>query len=231
MILTDRQKNILKIIIEEYSKSGKPIASKELTNLCNFKCSSATIRSEMNFLEKEDLLKKLHISAGRIPTNKGYRFYIGQLMNKENLNSNEKRKIRVKVNKIKEEKDFEQELSEILADFSSSLALVGEIKENHLYFSGLEDLLERVDKEMFSTIAHFLEEAERDFESFLGDLEEEPNIFIGKEHPLLRNTQCGLILAPYKKGRDRGVLALLDSNRMNYEHNLSLLKYINEIIN
>jgi transcriptional regulator of heat shock response len=151
-------------------------------------------------------------------------------MNRENLATDEKRKIRVKVSKIKEKKDFAQELSEILANFSDSLALVGEIKENHLYFSGLEDLLERVDKEMFSTIAHFLEEAERNFESFLGDLEKEPNIFIGEEHPLLRNAQCGLILAPYKKGRDKGVLALLDSNRMNYEHNLSLLEYINEII-
>ncbi len=229
MILTDRQKKILKIIIEEYSKSGKPIASKELINLCSPECSSATIRSEMSFLEKEDLLKKLHISAGRIPTNKGYRFYIGELMNKENLAVDEKRKIRIKVSKIKEKKDFPQELAEILADFSSSLALVGEVRENHLYFSGLEELLERVDKEMFSTVAHFLEEAERNFESFLDDLEE-PNIFIGEEHPLLRDAQCGLILAPYKKGRDKGVLALLDSNRMDYEHNLSLLEYINEIL-
>ncbi len=230
MILTDRQKKILKIIIEEYSKSGKPIASKELNSLRNLQCSSATIRSEMNFLEREGFLKKLHISAGRMPTNKGYRLYIGELMDKENLATDEKRKIRVKVNEIKEKEDFSQELAEILADFSNSLALVGEIRENRFYFSGLEDLLRRVDKEMFSTIAHFLEEAERDFKTFSSDLEE-PSIFIGEEHPLLSDTQCGLILASYKRGKNKGVLALLDSNRMDYEHNLSLLEYINKIIN
>ena len=229
MVLSDRQKRILKIIIEEYSKSGKSIASRKLISLCNLECSSATIRSEMSFLEKKGLLKKRHISAGRMPTNEGYRLYIKELMSKENLAVDEKRKIKVKINKIKEKEDFSQELAEILADFSNSLALVGEVRKNHLYFSGLEDLLRKVDKEMFSTIAHFLEEAERNFEAFSGDIEE-PNIFIGEEHPLLIGAQCGLILASYKKGRKKGVLALLDSNRMDYEHNLSLLEYINEII-
>ncbi len=82
-MLTLRQEKLLKIIVEEYVKSAKPIGSKSLCQELN--CSSATIRNEMSELENLELLEKTHISSGRIPSEKGYRYYVDNLMKPKEL--------------------------------------------------------------------------------------------------------------------------------------------------
>jgi len=230
MELTQRQQEILTAVVQEYSKNGNPVASKDLARAYHFEYSSATIRAEMSQLEKDGLLEKPHTSAGRIPTEKGYRFYVKELMHERNLPSVERQAIKIKINKIKEQNDFPKGLAEILSDLSQSLALVGRNQESHFYFSGLEEMFDQVDREMSTSIAHFLEEAERDFEGFFEESSEEPNIFIGNDHPMLSDPKCGLILSRYKKGKDKGVLALVGSSRMNYERNVSLLRYIGKLL-
>jgi len=229
--LSDRQKEILASVVSEYSVSGKPVSSGELIENCSFGYSPATIRAEMNNLENEGLLEKPHTSAGRIPTAQGYRFYVNEVMQKGGLKEGEKKKIKVKVDNISKDNNFSKELAEVLAGFSESLALVGRIHEKHLYFSGLEDLFGRIDHNMFSHIAHFLEEVERDFDFFFEGSEDAPSVFIGQDHPFLQNTKCGLVLTRYKKDGDEGILALLGPDRMDYERNLCLLDYINELFN
>jgi heat-inducible transcriptional repressor len=81
--ITERQKKILKIITEEYIKSGLPISSRVLINTNQINSSSATIRKEMVILEKEGLLEKKHFSSGSKPSTNGYRFYVQELMNLE----------------------------------------------------------------------------------------------------------------------------------------------------
>ena len=76
--MEERQKEILKEIVECYIKEAKPIGSKHLCD--KFNCSSATIRNEMANLEKLGLLEKNHISSGRIPSEEGYKFYVHNLM-------------------------------------------------------------------------------------------------------------------------------------------------------
>lgn len=82
-MLTKRQSNLLKLIIEEYIKIAKPVSSKSLCNSLN--CSSATIRSEMSNLEELGLLEKTHTSSGRIPSEKGYRYYVDYIMSPKEL--------------------------------------------------------------------------------------------------------------------------------------------------
>ena len=79
-MISDRQSKILKMIVEEYIKCAKPVGSKGIAK--DLKCSSATIRSEMNYLEEVGLLEKTHTSSGRIPSEKGYRYYVDNLMKK-----------------------------------------------------------------------------------------------------------------------------------------------------
>lgn len=87
-MLTDRQKLILKIIVEEHVKTTEPVGSKSITDSGLLNCSSATIRNEMMELEKEGLIQKTHISSGRIPTEDGYRLYVNEL-----INSNDEEKV------------------------------------------------------------------------------------------------------------------------------------------
>ncbi|GAA5414356.1 heat-inducible transcriptional repressor HrcA [Ureaplasma ceti] len=75
MKLTERQFNILKIIVDEYTANGEPISSKLVAQNYNLKVSAQTIRNEMGFLEKNGLIEKTHISSGRIPSKLGLEYY------------------------------------------------------------------------------------------------------------------------------------------------------------
>lgn len=77
-MLNDRQKDLLKLIVEGYIKTARPIGSKALCDSLNV--SSATIRNEMAYLEEVGLLEKTHISSGRVPSEKGYRYYVDNIM-------------------------------------------------------------------------------------------------------------------------------------------------------
>lgn len=80
MGLDERKRNILSAVIRAYIETGEPVGSKFLIARENLDLSSATVRNEMNELEKEGLIQKPHTSAGRIPTNEGYRFYVSNAL-------------------------------------------------------------------------------------------------------------------------------------------------------
>ena len=77
-MISEREKNILKVIVEEYIKTAKPVSS---SHICReLKCSSATVRNEMVFLESQGYLEKNHFASGRIPSEAGYKYYVDYLM-------------------------------------------------------------------------------------------------------------------------------------------------------
>ena len=78
--LSGRKKAILKAVVESYIENGDPVGSKSLQQLPGMKCSSATIRNEMAELEDMGYLEQPHTSAGRVPSQLGYRFYVDQLI-------------------------------------------------------------------------------------------------------------------------------------------------------
>ncbi|MBR3897757.1 MAG: heat-inducible transcription repressor HrcA [Bacilli bacterium] len=90
-MLSDRQKELLKLIVENYIKSVKPVSSKALCEKLN--CSSATVRNEMATLENLGFLEKTHISSGRIPSDKGYRYYVDNIMVPKDLNGEDMLKL------------------------------------------------------------------------------------------------------------------------------------------
>ena len=82
-MISDRQKLILKAIVEEYVLTDEPIGSKSLTNKPYLNFSSATIRYDMQYLEENGYLEKTHTSSGRVPSELGYRFYIDNLLTRD----------------------------------------------------------------------------------------------------------------------------------------------------
>ncbi len=89
--MNDRQSRLLKEIVESYIKTAKPVGSKSLCK--KLKCSSATIRNEMAYLEELGYLEKNHISSGRIPSEAGYKYYVVNLMKPKELSSNDAMKL------------------------------------------------------------------------------------------------------------------------------------------
>ncbi len=90
-MLGERQKNILKVVVEEYIKNAHPIGSQSLCK--KFKCSSATIRNDMLLLEQMGYLEKQHISSGRIPSEEGYRYYVDNLMEPKKISGEDMLKL------------------------------------------------------------------------------------------------------------------------------------------
>ncbi len=93
MELTLRRQRILRAIVEQYIATAEPVSSKEVAKLANLTCSSATIRNDMAALEKLGYLEQPHTSAGRIPSSKGYRFYVNELMEEHKLSVQETERI------------------------------------------------------------------------------------------------------------------------------------------
>lgn len=92
-MLTEREEKILTLIVEEYIKLTKPVSSNLICK--RLKCSSATVRSEMKTLEDLGLLEKTHTSSGRVPSEKGYRYYVDNLMELKKMKADDMYKLKV----------------------------------------------------------------------------------------------------------------------------------------
>ncbi|MBQ3141987.1 MAG: heat-inducible transcription repressor HrcA [Bacilli bacterium] len=90
-MLSGRQEELLKLVIEEYIKSARPVGSKALCK--KLKCSSATVRNEMMLLEELGYLEKTHISSGRIPSSSGYRYYVDNLLEPKEISGDDMLKL------------------------------------------------------------------------------------------------------------------------------------------
>lgn len=105
-MLDDRKKRVLQAIVEEYINTAEPVSSNALTKSNGLNYSSATIRNEMADLEKKGYLDKTHTSSGRIPSEKGYRYYVDELINDNNISVEEIKyissKLETKVNEIED---------------------------------------------------------------------------------------------------------------------------------
>ena len=140
--LTDREKEVLKYVVENYIRIASPIGSRSISKQMDLNLSSATIRNVMSDLEEMELLDTPHTSAGRIPTDKGYRYYVDILMEKEKLNLQEEFQIKNqfldKNLNILESQDLYFETSRILGKISHLLAVVTQPQISKGIFDKLE---------------------------------------------------------------------------------------------
>ena len=105
MELTDRKKHILKVVIEDYIRTAEPVGSKAIAAEMGGKVSSATIRNELSDLTELGYLEQPHTSAGRVPSPKGYRLYVNELMERQRLSLDETEKINAALQVKMEELD------------------------------------------------------------------------------------------------------------------------------
>lgn len=132
-MLTTRQEEILELIIKEYVKSINPVGSKGICEALN--CSSATVRNEMAYLEELGYLEKTHTSSGRVPSEKGYRYYVDNLMEPKKMSGDDFLKLQIICNNNKLEiNDYLKKSLEIIAEITNytSVVLGSKSNENRL---------------------------------------------------------------------------------------------------
>ncbi|MBI3290337.1 hypothetical protein HYZ78_02985 [Candidatus Microgenomates bacterium] len=231
--LTPRQAHILKTLIEEYIDSAEAVGSETLEKKHNLGVSPATIRNEMSQLTKIGYLKQPHASAGRIPTARALRFYIGQLMEERQLPVTEEAKARQTVEDANQNVDhLMREATHSLAEATKSLS-VGTVEgEDTVWSAGYSKILDVPEFYNIDVTAHVLslvEEVKRVRELFFERSVEDPvSILFGEELGWPYWEPVGIITAKFVLGGPDGrvgCIGIIGPARLPYSHVIPIVRY------
>lgn len=228
--MTDRQQEILAEIIRLYADSAEPVSSRELARIFNL--SSATIRSEMGVLEETGYIFQPHVSAGRVPTDKGYRFFVNSVTPKSHLTSSKKsiQTIAKRVDSLKDRTDGAIKIAaETLSDLTGNMAFA--TLSDSVYFHGMGQLFsqpEFLDQVQALQAARFLDSMQQWLAS--ADIES-LQVFIGAENPIVRSSGLTMIVnrfsSPYS---DQSYIGIVGPTRQSYDKVMSLVEGTTEAL-
>lgn len=235
--MTSRQQEILQILIKEYVKKAEPISSSFLVDKCGFDCSPATLRAEMMALEKNGYLQQPHTSAGRVPTDKAYRFFVDKLLQEKEktggLPEKDQRAIdRTIASTPREAHALSAGLAKTMSGLVDDFVISGIADTNEFYRMGFSNILElpELEQDDLFSFGNIFDEFENYFQNFFSE-PEKLVVYIGRENPSAnwrKNTQKEAVMIaryPLPEGY-KGISAVIGPMRMAYDRNLSLLKYI-----
>ncbi|NQT06453.1 MAG: hypothetical protein HQ575_02830 [Candidatus Omnitrophica bacterium] len=237
----DRQKRVLDMIVRYHTSTTEPVGSGMISKEMGL--SSATIRNIMSELEELDLIRQPHTSAGRIPTDKGYRFFVNSLMEtsdfSERLNYDTDEQI-----SLLRSSSLEDVISKALHLCSMLTAQAGvaffpsiEINEerSRFYFDGAHYLAEHPefrDISKICSVLRILEERDNLLEILMEDVKDSGiKLHIGSENKITDFKECTIITANYSIDEDvAGTLGVIGPMRMEYEKVIPTLSSITDSI-
>ncbi|MDD5289664.1 MAG: DeoR family transcriptional regulator [Patescibacteria group bacterium] len=226
--MNDRQKELLKIIVEEYIKTAEPVGSKLLVEKYGLNFSPATVRNDMAELEAQNLIAQPHTSAGRVPTEAGYRCYIKNYVDlKSELTESKKDKISAKGEVVKGESDEKiKTLAKVLAE-ESGLATFVVFDEHNVFYTGLTNIFSQPefrDLDLIYDMSRVLDHLSEVMDEIYPEIGEEVEIKIGLENHLAKD--CAAVMV---RSGDM-ILGMVGPMRMNYKQNIGLMNFIKSII-
>ncbi len=228
--MTIRQDKILRAVVEEYAEVASPVGSQLLAKI--FNVSSATIRSEMAELERMGYIKQPHTSAGRIPTDKGYRYYVNATHEEEAKSSvgGAERALTARIGEGSVPERAIRNTVDTLVELTQNLGLatIG----NQLYMSGLSNLFgqpEFINSGQVKEVAKLLD----NLEPWLR--EAAPNkplsVYIGSENPIGRNSGCSLIISKFRSPySDKSFIGVLGPTRQSYREVMGLVENAGQML-
>ena len=233
--LTQRQVEILKSLIEEYIETAEPVGSETLEKKHNLSASPATIRNEMVRLTELGYLKKPHISAGRIPTPAGMKFYVKQLMKEKELSVTEEVALKEKVWDVRDrEVDFLKQVTKALADKTRALA-VTTTSDGNFFCSGYANILdmpEFFDIDITKTLLAAIDESDYLRSLFSGEIDDgEIHILLEDELGPRLNGPYGFVFTKYQTQNHLiGEIGVLGPSRLNYNFIVPTVRYFGGLI-
>lgn len=228
--MTERQKQILSAIIEQYAEVAAPVGSSLLARV--FGVSSATIRAEMAELERLGYISQPHTSSGRVPTDKGYRFYVNNIAELE-LPKEEQRGERALATRVQDgglpERTIRNAVDTLVElTHNLGLATIG----NQLYMSGLSNLFgqpEFIGGHQVQQVANLLD----NLEPWLREAapNEPLSVYIGSENPIGRSAGVSLIISRFRSPfSDRSYIGTLGPTRQSYRDVMALVRHAGETL-
>jgi len=229
--ITDRQAKILAAIVEQYAEVAVPVGSVTLAKL--FNVSSATIRNEMSALENYGYIKQPHTSAGRIPTDEGYRYFVNQV-SKSNAShktiDRPARAINSRMNSAGEPEQIIRSAVKSLVELTHNvgLATIGD----SLYVRGYSNLFaqpEMSDAASALEVARLLD----NLEPWLREAapNEALSVFIGRENPIGKSSGCSLVISKFESPfSNESFVGVLGPTRQNYPRVMGLVERTGQLL-
>ena len=222
--MTERQKKILSAIVEQYAEVASPVGSTLLAKL--FDVSSATIRAEMAELERLGFIMQPHTSAGRVPTDKGYRYYVNNISENQEQTAPERRvekALAARVHHAGSPERMIRNAVDTLVELTHNLGLatIGP----QLYMSGLSNLFgqpEFINGGQVQQVARLLD----NLEPWLREAapNEPLSVYIGSENPIGRTAGVTLIISRFRSPfSDRSYIGTLGPTRQSYREVMNLV--------
>ncbi|MEK7520260.1 MAG: hypothetical protein AAB581_03415 [Patescibacteria group bacterium] len=234
-MLTERQKLILERVVEEYIRHAQPVSSHVIAEEYDFDAGPATVRNELMALEENGYLAQPHTSSGRVPTDKGYRFYVNSIVARQTREREQIYTILADIVRIKtEEQAMFAELARAVAIFSQNAVLSGPARSRALFRAGINEALRQPELADSDTRQHFgrvIDSFEDNMNELYDELEEgSPAVFIGRENPILGARGFGMVAARYRLPAHEGVVVILGPKRMDYERSFSVLQALTRLL-
>jgi len=232
--MKERTLRILTALINDFVESATPVASKKLLESGEFSVSSATVRNEFALLEEIGLIESPHVSSGKIPTEKGYRFFVDQLLQED---ADEEQKIQELFAKHMKEYHLEKareslfDMIKLCSHLSGNVAFASIENDQSLYL-GLSKVLRSpefiAEPERGAQIVEVFERREK-FQEMLTSLKlpiGKVKIFIGNENLFEEVQSCAMLVLRYETKGVQGHIGILGPMRMNYGYNRALLRNV-----
>lgn len=232
--MNTRQQKVLTSVIEEYTNTAVPVSSDLLVKKYIKGISPATVRGDMVRLEKDGYLYQPHISAGRIPTDKGYKYFVEEIMGDTELSAADQKRMQTELLKLKAQHNrLSRTTAKLLSSFTGSFAIT-RLEKDFSEF-GIRELLENPEfheVDEFCKVAEALDYIDENIDTILKQVKAgETKIFIGKDNPIPEISNCSMVVSPYKtKKGEKGVLAIIGPKRMKYAKNKSLIDYMKKLL-
>jgi len=239
--MSSRRLEILRAIVDEYVATQEPVGSKSIADHHGLGISPATIRNEMAILEDEGLITQPHTSAGRIPTDRGYRVFVDKLATVKPLSTAERRAIETFLDSSNDLEELLKRSAKLLADITKQVAVVtypilGESGEK-LAISGTAHLA-RSGEDLGFTLSPILEALEEQVVllRLLNEVHPTVHVRIGSEQSETNLQSTSLVTVGY--GADSaqlGAIGVLGPTRMDYAGSMAAVdavaRYVGRFIN
>lgn len=235
-----RRQKLLQAIIQEYIKTARPMSSKVLVEEFGFDYSPATIRNDMAALEQAGLIAQPHTSAGRIPTEKGYQYYIQNFLHHTELSTAEKQTINeLFAADVPHAPAYEQQrmrhIAKTIAELTDEAVVISVNRGETIYSTGISHIFRKPEFSEVQTMVSMSEALDR-LDEIMMQLDQamdvgtdDIQIFMGEDNPFSRN--CSVMITEYEFSPEQpGMLAILGPMRMDYQTNIALLEYIESLM-
>lgn len=235
-IYKQRKDRILSIVVNEYIKTVTPISSGYIVDEHHLDLSPATIRNILAELEEDGMLTHPHTSAGRVPTQEGYRYYVDNLMNEIQLLEEEKERVnREYAQGVKDLEAALEKTSQVISDLTHYTSIISVDGWNgKIFLRGTNYVVgypEYQDLKKIQSILAALEERERLLEFINRDLQRKIQIYIGHEIVCSDIEGCSMAVSRYQSRKGlSGRIAVLGPTRMDYSRVVCSLDYLSKLM-